>query len=90
MCLAAEGMVVGRGRQTLAFERGDYPIFFFIFLQQKFICHSVGWSVRTEEQSDELVSSLCACMCEANNHPVITNVVSAREPTLLIGAISSR
>ena len=41
ICLAAEGMVVGRGRQTLAFERGDYPIFFFIFLQQKIICHSV-------------------------------------------------
>ncbi|MBN2165221.1 MAG: hypothetical protein JW717_02990, partial [Marinilabiliaceae bacterium] len=40
--MAAEGMVVGWGCQTLAFVRWHFPYFFSVFLQQKYLCHMVA------------------------------------------------
>jgi len=35
-----EGKVAGIGSHTLAYVRWHFPIFFYVFMQQKFHCHS--------------------------------------------------
>jgi len=36
-----EGKFAGKGSHTLAFVRWHFPFFFFVFMQQKFHCHTV-------------------------------------------------